>query len=71
MAKQTLRHWLKGLLAAVIGGVANAIPAAIIAPESFNFDEGLAKLASMTFASGVLSAAFYLKQSPLPKGEEE
>lgn len=71
MAKQTLRAWLKGLLAAVIGGIANAVPVAIIAPESFNFHEGLPKLASVTFASALISAAFYLKQSPVPRDDEE
>lgn len=63
--------WLKGLGAAVIGAMANAIPLVIVDPVGFNpFEiEGLAKLARVTVTSALLSAALYLKQSPLPSDE--
>lgn len=58
--------WLHGLFAAFIGGGANALAAAIIDPAAFNIHEGLRKLLSLALASGMISAAMYLKQSPLP-----
>jgi hypothetical protein len=33
-------NWVKGLVSAAIGGAANAIVAAGVAPETFNFNEG-------------------------------
>lgn len=58
--------WLYGLGSALIGGAANSIVAAVVAPESFNFNEGLSKLVTMAVAGAIMSAAAYLKQSPLP-----
>jgi UDP-N-acetylmuramyl pentapeptide phosphotransferase/UDP-N-acetylglucosamine-1-phosphate transferase len=59
-------NWIKGLISAAIGGAANAITATIVAPEAFNFQAGLNKLLTMIAAGALLSAAMYLKQSPLP-----
>lgn len=54
--------WLHGLGATVIGGVANAILVYFVAPEiDWNH------LVQIAGGSGVLAAAGYLKQSPLPK----
>jgi hypothetical protein len=58
--------WLKGLLAAVIGGAANSVAVMIADPQSFNFNDGAARLGIVAAVSAVFSAAFYLKQSPLP-----
>ena len=68
------RTWLHGLGAAFIGGGASGIVAAQtamgIAPDTFNYASGLAKMAKLAgivfLVSGGLSAAAYLKQSPLP-----
>jgi hypothetical protein len=60
-------NWLKGLMAAVIGGAANAVTTVIVAPETFNFQGGLGKLGAVSGASALVSAAMYLKQSPIPK----
>ena len=65
-----IKHWLKGLLSAVIGGVANSFCAMQIAPETFNLDAQLNNVIKMLIFSGVTHAAFYLKQSPLPGDEE-
>ena len=59
--------WLKGLISVTIGGAANAITAAIVAPESFNFEAGIGKLGAMAGGGALLAAAMYLKKSPLPK----
>ena len=61
------QHWLKGLVSAFIGGGANSVSVMIVDPESFNLGEGLYRLGSVAVASGVISAAMYLKKSPLPE----
>jgi len=58
--------WIKGLLSAIIGGAANAVTIMIVDPTNFNFDQGKTQLAMITFVSALVSAALYLKQSPLP-----
>ena len=58
--------WLKGLISAVIGAAATASTNVIVAPETFNLQEGLSKLLQVMAVSAILAAAFYLKQSPLP-----
>jgi len=45
-----------------IGGAANAITAALVAPESFNFGEGIDKLGAMAVGGALLAAAMYLKK---------
>ncbi len=64
------KHWLKGLWAAFIGGAATAFAATQVAPLAFNFGDGLHALMKMAFFSGLLNAAFYLKQSPVPPDEK-
>jgi hypothetical protein len=67
-------RWLRGLVAAFIGGGASAvtssITAAVIAPDKFNATTQLHSLLILmgtTFcASGAMSVMFYLKQAPLP-----
>jgi hypothetical protein len=64
-------NWVKGLLAAGIGGAANAITLQIVDPADFNFGAGLGKLISVAGASALVAVALYLKQSPLPNGKEQ
>ncbi len=61
--------WLKGLISAVIGGAANAITLMILEPATFNFQDGGQKLLNFSLVSALISAALYLKQSPLPNGK--
>jgi hypothetical protein len=63
--------WLHGLISAGVGGSATAISTIIVAPETFNFKEGLAKLGTVAAVSAIVSVAMYLKQSPLPPIVEE
>lgn len=60
------RTWLRGLGAAVIGGASNAITLLIVDPTEFNFDGGFGRVWKVAAVSAILSAAFYLKQSPIP-----
>ena len=58
--------WLKGLVAAIIGGAANAVTVIIIDPMDYNIHEGASKLGTVALVSAIVSAALYLKQSPIP-----
>jgi len=61
------KSWLKGLVAAVIGGAANAVTAVFVAPETFNFTgPGLLATLKMAGAGAFIAFWLYLKQSPLP-----
>jgi hypothetical protein len=60
------KKWGKGLASAVIGGAANAVTVMIVEPASFNLNEGAAKLGTVVLVSAIVSAAMYLKQSPIP-----
>lgn len=74
----TVKLWLHGLVAAVIGGGASAVTASVsaslIAPDKFNLSGQLVnffELAGISFIiNGFLSAMAYLKQSPIPSEEE-
>lgn len=61
--------WLKGLIAAVIGGAANALTMVIVDPLNFNLNEGVNNLLTVAATSAIVAAAMYLKQSPLPNTE--
>ncbi len=66
--RRTLRSietWVKGLTAAAIGGGANAISLMIVDPVSFNLADWH-KLAKVCAVSALVSAAMFLKQSPVP-----
>ncbi|MBV6343419.1 hypothetical protein [Candidatus Magnetobacterium casense] len=63
--------WLKGLIAAVINGVASAATAAIVDPITFNpLQPGAAKnFGVLLVVAGAFGMFSYLKQSPLPNGQ--
>lgn len=61
--------WIKGLIAAIIGGAANAVTIMIVDPANFNFQDGGRKLATFAAVSALVSGALYLKQSPFPTVE--
>jgi len=61
------RIWLRGLVAAAIGGGANAVTAMIVDPTTFNLATGLPQVGQMAAVSAAVSVALYLKQSPLPE----
>jgi hypothetical protein len=65
---QNVRLWLHGLSAAFIGGAATSITTILVDPEKFNLTSlsGLQHLAIMVVVAGIVSAAGYLKQSPVP-----
>lgn len=60
------KPWLHGLGSAFIGGGASAVSASIIDPATFNIGDGFGNMLSLWAVNGLVGAAFYLKQSPLP-----
>jgi len=62
---KTFLLWIKGLLSAVIGGAANSITVMIIDPQSYNLSDGIGKLGTVALVGALVSAAMYLKQSPI------
>ena len=66
------RLWLHGLGAAFIGGAATSLATILVDSEKFNIDTflGLQHLAVVAVVAGIVSAAGYLKQSPLPPAED-
>ena len=61
------KNWLRGLISAGIGGGSTAITTMVVAPETFNIEEGLSKLLTVAGISAIVSVANYLKSSPLPE----
>ncbi len=61
-----MRLWIHGLISAGISAAATAISTAVVAPETFNINEGLSKLLTVAGVAGFVGVANYLKQSPLP-----
>ena len=59
--------WLKGLIHAGISGGTVAFSTAVLAPETFNFGDGLGKLLSAAGISSLVSIAKYLSTKPLPE----
>lgn len=59
--------WLKGLIHAGISGSTAAISTALVAPETFNFSNGLSKLLTVAGVSAIVSIAKYLSAKPLPE----
>lgn len=64
-------HWFKGLIAAMVGGAANGVLVNVVDPADFNVGPGWKKLATMIAASALVSAAMYLKQSPVPPDDDD
>ena len=58
--------WIKGLISAIIGGAANAVTVMVVDPVNFNLTESAGKLGTVAIVGAVVSAAMYLKQSPIP-----
>lgn len=65
------RVWIEGLVAAFIGGAANAVTVIVVDPLNFNLGEGLPKLLQVVAVGALVAAAAYLKQSPIPAEKKE
>jgi hypothetical protein len=59
--------WVKGLVAAIVGGAANAITVIVVDPINFNLAEGFGKVGQVAIVGALIAAAAYLKQSPIPE----
>lgn len=63
----TFQIWVRGILAAAIGGASGAAGAAFAAPDTFNFNHNGLIAFGKVIAFGALVPTFaYLKQSPIP-----
>lgn len=58
--------WARGLVGGVIGGAASSVCMTVVDPSTFNFNDGWPKLWHLITVTSLVSAALYLKQSPLP-----
>ena len=62
-----MRKWLIRLLRAGLSGAANSIGVMVVAPEVFNFGEGLYKLGLAALFGAILGSARFLENEPLPE----
>jgi hypothetical protein len=62
-----MNAWVKGLLAAAIGGAANTITVVIVDPVNFNLVTGAGKVATVAAVGALLSVAAFLQKSPIPE----
>lgn len=60
------KTWLYSLVAAFIQAAATSITVVVVDPIAFNFGEQWQKTAAVALVSGLMGAALYLKDSPLP-----
>ena len=66
-----MKIWIEGLLAALVGGGANAVTVIVVDPLNFNLGDGLPKLLQVVAVGAIVAAAAFLKQSPIPKAEQK
>lgn len=64
-----MNFWLKNLIAAAIGGAANAITVIIVDPVNFSLTENAGKVGTVAAVGALLSVAAYLKTSPVPESK--
>ena len=62
----SLELWLKGLVAACIGGAANGGVIMLVDPEHFNVHDGIPSLVKVAIVGAIVSVLGYLKASPIP-----
>jgi hypothetical protein len=65
------KAWAHGLVSAFITGSTTAITASIVKPEAFNLGAGFHDLLKLAVVAGIVGAAAYLKNSPLPAIKED
>jgi len=63
---QTFLIWLRGLISATISAAAGGVALIVVDPTTFNFHQGIGKLAEVCGALALVHAAGYLQASPLP-----
>ena len=57
--------WLTGAANAAVSGAASGITVYLVAPDTFNFTSGLAKLATVVGVSALVSLAKWVVQHPI------
>lgn len=60
--------WLRGLIAAALGGVGTALTVMLVDPQTFNLTTGLGlvKLGQVVGVSALIAMGVYLKKHPNP-----
>lgn len=58
--------WLRGLLAAFIGGAAGAATLGLLLPDALSW-LWLGKVVLAFFVNGIVGVCMYLKKSPMPE----
>lgn len=64
-----MNAWIKGLIAAGVGGAGFAITTVIVDPVNFNLVTGASKVATVAAVGALVSVAAYLQKSPVPEGK--
>ena len=60
-----LKKWLIGALNAALNGAATGVTTVVIAPETFNLQEGLGRLGTVVAVSAIFGLASYIQKSPI------
>lgn len=66
---RSMSLWLRGLVAAAVGGASSAVTVMIVEPSHFNVEEGLMRVGKVALVSALVGAALYLKQHPVPEDQ--
>lgn len=67
MLQKGWRYWALGLWAAIVNGFASGVVLVIVDPHDFNLYDGRGKLLATSATLGLLGAANFLKQHPIPE----
>jgi hypothetical protein len=66
----TARTWLTSIIAAAVGGAANAVLGVIAMPDTFNFTHtGWVNIGKTALIGALIPVLTLLKQSPIPSAE--
>lgn len=68
--KSATKDWIGGAVSAVMGAIAPAIPVTYIAPDKFNFHDGITNLGVLCVYPVITALSAYLYRRPLPGIEE-
>lgn len=59
--------WIKGLVAAAVGGASGSVAMLVADPSTYNLADGKEKLIAVATVNAIVAAAAYLKKSPVPE----
>lgn len=59
-----VKLWVKGMVAAVVGGAANAVGSAVLLPDKIKIDD-LHSMGMLALGGAIIGLVGYLKKSPV------